>query len=281
MKWFYNWSGGVVFWIGVALCFAFPIGTIVGIILIFYSVSLGKEAEEIEDKENRLKREKNTETLVKVFDEKEYLKDFKKGLMNNPLSSETENFFNDLDGYWDNYTNNTSEHRLYKGFNVDKNYNKCLEVHLDTFENNYENNVYSYFYDHLNKEYTWTDDSKFEVSQILFNKVKNYRDICDFLDREYVPELIEDWEKEKKNQKERIFEQKQKLNEENLIEEKKWDFIKELLSEKSNSKMERGLLTEHVRQVFNKQYGDWIQLQRIKGVWSVTLNGKVKKLKLL
>lgn len=69
MKWFYNWSGGVVFWIGVALCFAFPIGTIVGIILIFYSLSLGKEAEEIQEKENRVKREKNSATFNKIYSE--------------------------------------------------------------------------------------------------------------------------------------------------------------------------------------------------------------------
>jgi len=69
LKWFYNWSGGVVFWIGVALCFAFLIGTIVGIILIFYSLSLGKEAEEIQEKENRVKREKNSATFNKIYSE--------------------------------------------------------------------------------------------------------------------------------------------------------------------------------------------------------------------
>lgn len=276
MKWFYNWSGGVVFWIGVALCFAFPIGTIVGIILIFYSLSLGKEAEEIQEKENRVKREKNSATFNKTYsemyeEEMQLRKDFKLGLKNDPLSKETEQIFLNFDLESDD---------IYNAFKVDDDYDECILIHLDAFEKYYEDNVI-HFYDYSNKNFNWNNDYKLQVVYLLFNKIKHYKEICEFLGRDCIPELLEDWEKENKRQKQIAIKTENEIKEKKELEKEQINYIETILSQKEILKMERENIIEHARQEFNKKYGFFVQLKRIRGVWSVTINGKVKRLKSL
>ena len=45
--------------------------------------------------------------------------------------------------------------------------------------------------------------------------------------------------------------------------------------------MEMENIIQHARQEFNKKYGFFVELKIIRSVWSVTLNGKVKRLKSL
>ena len=271
MKWFYNWSAGTVFFIGVALCFVFPIGTIVGVILILYSGKLNQKTEEIEFKEQRSNYEKDQEAIRESLKEEEELKiDFKEGIRNNPLSEETEEIFLELAGLKD---------KFYNAFKVDDDYDECLGIHLDSFEKYYEDYDGLYFYDYSTKNLNWNNDKEVEVVNLLFNKIKHYKEICDFLDRDCIPELIEDWEKENKRLKKIKLEKQNKIREKKELEIEQWNFIEGLLLDKKILKLEREELQRSVRSAFFSKYDLWISLKRIRGVWSVTLNDKVKKFK--
>ena len=271
MKWFYSWSAGTVFFIGVALCFVFPIGTIIGVILILYSGKLNQKTEEIEFEVKRSNYEKDQEYVREKHKEEEELKiDFKEGIKNNPLLEETEDIFSKLVGLKD---------KFYNAFKVDDDYDECLRTHLDSFEKYYEDYVGLYFYDYSTKNLNRNNDNEVEVVNLLFNKIKHYKEICDFFDRDCIPELLEDWEKENKRQKKITLEKQNKLREKKELEIEQWNFIEGLLLDRKILKLEREEVQRCVRSAFFSKYEVWIVLKRIRGVWIVTLNDKVKKFK--
>ena len=274
LKWFYNSSAGIVFFIGFGLCFAFPIGTIIGVLLIFYSVSLLEKAEDVPEKKKHTSIKNDSPVLKKTYpktvkEEFDLIKKFKSQVKNDPLSNNTEQIFLDFDiGYSD----------FYNAFKVDEDYSECLKIHLDKFEKDYEDDHGIFFHDYSLQDFTYRY-VKDQVIYLLFNKIKNYKEICKFLNRDCIPELLEDWEKENKRQKQINQEKKAKIEKQKAIEKEKWSFIENILQDESIIKLEREEVQERVASEFFTKYGSWIRLKRIRGVWSVTKNGEVKKFK--
>jgi len=83
------------------------------------------------------------------------------------------------------------------------------------------------------------------------------------------------------NRRHQCVKNQNEIKEKKELEKEQINYIETILSQKEILKMERENIIEHARQEFNKKYGFFVQLKRIRGVWSVTINGKVKRLKSL
>lgn len=259
----------LIFLIGVALCFLFPIGTFIGVILIIFSGKLGSKYERLDLDQQRYDYKKNQEAIKEKHQQEEELKnDFKDGIRNNPLSEETEEIFLDLAGLNDKFFN---------AFKVDDDYDECLRIHLDSFEKYYEEYIGLYFYDYSIKNLKLDNDDEIEVVNLLFNKIKHYKEICAYFDRECIPELIEDWNKENKRQRKISIEKKNKLREKKELEIEQWNFIEVMLLNKEILSLEREEIQRRVSSAFFSKYEVWIALKRVRGEWRVSLNDKVKK----
>ena len=175
-------------------------------------------------------------------------KEFKNSLEANPLSRETEKAFNKL-SYRDklniSFSNDTLEHKF-----RDISYRERVEIALDSFEKSY-----------IAKGIVSLRD-KLEMDENLLGSPEKYRQACQYINRNPIPELVEDFVEIERYEKWKENHEQEQLDERVLFIK---NGIQKLTSENKSRKYIQGAVQSDYRQKFKEE----IELRSINGNWTV------------
>lgn len=174
-------------------------------------------------------------------------KEFKKNFSMNPLSQDTETAFNNL-SYSDKRSHSFSNYSLDDKLR-DTPYKQRVEIALDRFEKSYI----------AKGEESLID--KLEMDENLLGSPDKYRQACQYLNRNPIPELVEDFV-----ERERYEKWSKKHDQEQLDE--RVIFIKNNLQKLTSEEKSRKYIQAAVQSDYRKKFEEEIELRCINGNWT-------------
>ena len=212
-----------------------------GIICIIVGGLIYFTTEKVDDAISKRDRKKHNEYASKTN------KEFKKNFGANPLSQDTEKAFNKL-SYRDRLDKSFANHTLEYRFG-DTPYRERVEIALDRFEKSYiAKGEKSLRY-------------KLEMDENLLGSTEKYRQACQYLNRNPIPELVEDFVEIERHEKWIENFDKKQLDERVL-------FIKNGIQKLTSESQSRRYIQGAVQSDYRKKFEEEIELRSINGSWT-------------
>jgi hypothetical protein len=265
MKLFHNIVAYSLFWVGVILLFLPPFGTAVGIILIIFSLKSKGKADQA-DQTTDVDRQRQIENWNKSrrLEGQERVR-FRNQFNLNPVSEKTLELYKNLKENREHFSGSQMSYRddYYK-----LSYSEKLTHALNSFEKGYE---------YKGMDYLMESRTDVTFENALFGTDQRYQNICYFLNREPIPELIEDckewadfldWS-----------EKKETLLNKQILSQKAQQFswVFNQIDEITKNESDRKIIATIIGRQFKEKFESNLFLRRFKGQWTVEIDGEKRK----